>query len=681
MSFRASLILIIALSLSPLSTFGQLSQQDSLLQILSKAEGKARLTTLYALCELYRNDDRDKAATYGRQALLLAKQLKDYAQQIAILKSLGQIKRSNDEYDSALYFFQEGLAIAKAKNDSTEQARSYQNIGVMYERKGQLVNSLDAYLKSLAISEKLKDSTGIANAYNSIAFVYKIQMDYDRALASFAKALAIRKKLGVREALAGTVNNIGLIYLDTKEYLKAREYFQESASILDTSIHKREFAMIYNNLGITYENTGDHQQAHRYYLKSLKIKQNRNDKSGIASSYGNIGANLEKAGKYEQAIPYSLLSYEMAKEIGALEMMVTATVNLSRCYKKSGNFKMAVEQLEHLATLEDSLYRKDRSEQIAEMMAKYEAEKKEQENQLLRTENLVKEAEARNSLYGFSMTALLCLFIIVFTVLLWRRSERKQHVNNMLNEYAEKIERTNKELEESVKEKNNLMNVVAHDLKSPLNKVKGLLELVKLDGELNDHQKDYIDKINNVADQGRRLIADLLAANGENSNNLTYGSVDLALLIDNLKREYETQLTNKQINLHVSTSGQSLKIESVNDHIQRIMDNLISNAIKFSPLNKSIFVECQVQQGLALFSVRDEGPGFTEEDKKNLFKKFQRLSARPTAGEASTGLGLTIVKQLCDQLQASIDLISEPGKGTTFKVAIPLRNLEKEQVA
>jgi signal transduction histidine kinase len=673
MSFRTLLILLIALSLSPLLTFGQLSQEDSLLQILSKADGKDRLTTLYALCQLYRNDDRDKAAIYGRQALLLAKQRKDYAQQISIFKSLGQIKRSNDEYDSALYFFHEGLAITKATNDSTEQSRSYQNIGVIYERKGQLVNSLDAYLKSLAISEKLKDSTGMANAYNSIAFVYKIQMDYDRALASFAKAFEIRKKLGVKEALAGTVNNIGLIYLDTKEYLKAREYFQESASILDTSVHKREFSMIYNNLGITYENTGDHQQAHRYYLKSLKIKQNRNDKSGIASSYGNIGANLEKAGKYEQAIPYSLLSYELAKEIESLEMRVTATLNLSRCYKKLGDFKQAVQQLEHLAVLEDSLYKKDKSEQIAEMMAKYEADKKEQENELLRIENQVKKAEARNSLYGFSMTALLCLFIIVFAVLLWRRNERKQHVNNMLNEYAEKIERTNKQLEESVKEKNNLMNVVAHDLKSPLNKVKGLLELVKLDGELNDHQKDYIDKINNVADQGRRLIADLLAANGEQTNNLNYSTVDLTLLLENLQREYETQLTEKQIKLHVSTAGDQLKVESVNDHVQRIMDNLLSNAIKFSPKGKNIFVDCEVQQGSLLFSVQDEGPGFTEEDKKNLFKKFKRLSAQPTAGEASTGLGLTIVKQLCDQLQASIELISEPGQGATFKVTIPVQ--------
>lgn len=666
--------LLLTLCLSNFLALGQLSEQDSLLQILNKAQGKERLTTLYALCESYRNSDREKAVIYCREAMLLAKQLNDQAQQISIFKSLGNIKRSNDEYDSALYFFNEGLALTITNHDSTEQARAHLNIGIAYERKGQLVSSMDAYLKSLSVSEDLNDSVGMANAFNSMAFVYKAQKDNDMAMSYFEKALAIRKMLGLKEATAGTINNIGLIYLDTKEFLKAREYFIKSAAVLDTSIHKREYAMIYNNLGITYENVGDHQQAHQYYLKSLKIKQSRNDKSGIASSYGNIGANLEKEGKYEQAIPYSLLSYELAKEMGSLEMMVTATLNLSRCYKKQGNFKQAVEQLEHLGKLEDSLYRKDKSEQIAEMMARYEAEKKEKENELLRTENLVKEVQARNSLYGFSMTALLSLFVIAFSILLWRRNERKARVNKMLNDYAERIEKANKELEESIKEKNNLMNVVAHDLKSPLNKVKGLLELVKLDGTLNDHQKDYIDKINNVADQGRRLIADLLAANGEQTNNLNYASVDLTILIENLQREYETQLTEKQIKLHVSTAGDQLRVESVNDHVQRIMDNLVSNAIKFSPKGKNIFVDCLVQQGSLLFSVRDEGPGFTEEDKKNLFKKFQRLSAQPTAGEASTGLGLTIVKQLCEQLQASIELISEPGQGATFKVAIPLQH-------
>ncbi|GCC50654.1 two-component sensor histidine kinase [Chryseotalea sanaruensis] len=671
---RFCLVLILLLPIFSGNSFAQTqaSDQDSLLQALQKAQGKNLLSTLCALCDSYRAIDREKALIYCRKASALAKQLNDQAQQISVFKNLGNIKRSNDEYDSALYFFNEGLALTITNHDSTERAKAHLNIGIVYERKGQLVSSMDAYLKSLSISEDMKDSVGMANAFNSMAFVYKAQKDNKMAMSYFEKALAIRKTLGLKEAVAGTINNIGLIYLNTKDFLKARENFIESAAVLDTNIHKREFAMIYNNLGITFENVGDHKQAHQYYLKSLKIKQERNDKSGIASSYGNIGANLEKAGKYGEAIPYSQLSYKLAKEIGSLEMMVTATLNLSRCYKKQGNFKQAVEQLDYLGKLEDSLYRKDKSEQIAEMMARYEAEKKEKENELLRSENLIKEVQARNNLYGFSMMALLSLFVIIFSIMLWRRNERKARVNKVLTDYAERIEHTNKELEESIKEKNNLMNVVAHDLKSPLNKVKGLLELVKLDGDLNEHQKDYVDKINNVVEQGRRLIADLLAANSEHTNNLIYGQVDITLLIQNLAREYETQLADKQINLHVVNPNKKLLIESVNDHLQRIMDNLVSNAIKFSPKGKNIFIDCRMEQDYILISVKDEGPGFTEEDRKNLFKKFQRLSAQPTAGEASTGLGLTIVKQLCDQLHATIELISESGQGATFKVSIPL---------
>lgn len=649
----------------------QQSVQDSLLLVLKEAKGESRLTTLFALCENFSDSDREKATHYCKEALALAQEADDKKQSINYLKKLGSIKRTADEYDSALYFFEQTQALAIVDKDSTTQAWTYWQMGIMFERKGQLVNSMDAYLKALAIYEILSDSAGMGSVYNSMAFVYRAQKDNAKALSFFEKALAIRTKLGVKESISGTVNNIGLIYLNTKEFLKAREYFVQSASYLDTSIHKREFAMIYNNLGITYENVGEHQEAHRFYLKSLKIKQARNDRSGIASSYGNIGANLERAGKYDQAIPYSLLSYELAKEIGSLDMMITATVNLSRCYKKKGNYKLAVEQLDHLIVLEDSLFKKNKSEQIAEMMTKYEAEKKDKENELLKAKNVITEVQARNSFYGFATTALLSVLVITFAFMLWRRNERRTKVSNLLGDYTDKIEQANMQLEESVKEKNNLMNIVAHDLKSPLNKVMGLLTLVKLDGTLNENQKDYIDKMHNVLEQGRRLIADLLTVNGEQTNNLTFESVDLASLIENMKREYEAQLQEKQLHLHVTVPNEPLLFESVKDHMQRILDNLISNAIKFSPREKNIFVDCRIENKNVVLTVKDEGPGFTEDDKKNLFKKFQQLSAKPTGGEGSTGLGLTIVKQLCDQLKAKIELISMQGKGATFKVRIP----------
>jgi signal transduction histidine kinase len=117
------------------------------------------------------------------------------------------------------------------------------------------------------------------------------------------------------------------------------------------------------------------------------------------------------------------------------------------------------------------------------------------------------------------------------------------------------------------------------------------------------------------------------------------------------------------------------------------MENLISNAIKFSPFEKTIWVTVEYDErsrdnsdtrggSIITFSVRDEGPGLTREDRSKLYGKFQRLSARPTGGETSTGLGLSIIKGLVMLHGGAIRVGSEPGKGSVFSVDLPVSREE-----
>ncbi len=109
------------------------------------------------------------------------------------------------------------------------------------------------------------------------------------------------------------------------------------------------------------------------------------------------------------------------------------------------------------------------------------------------------------------------------------------------------------------------------------------------------------------------------------------------------------------------------------------MDNLVSNAIKYSPLGKTIWVTVQRQGPIVQFRVRDEGPGLTDDDKKKLFGKFQRLSALPTDNESSTGLGLSIVKQIVEMHNGQVWAESEAGQGSTF--IIELTSAEAAQLS
>jgi signal transduction histidine kinase len=104
------------------------------------------------------------------------------------------------------------------------------------------------------------------------------------------------------------------------------------------------------------------------------------------------------------------------------------------------------------------------------------------------------------------------------------------------------------------------------------------------------------------------------------------------------------------------------------------MDNLLSNAIKFSPKESLVAVTLGEEGGYFYISIKDQGPGFTEEDQRSLFQKFKKLSARPTAGESSNGLGLAIVKTLVDRLDGNIELKTQVRHGSEFFIRFPLRD-------
>jgi len=106
-------------------------------------------------------------------------------------------------------------------------------------------------------------------------------------------------------------------------------------------------------------------------------------------------------------------------------------------------------------------------------------------------------------------------------------------------------------------------------------------------------------------------------------------------------------------------------------HIQRVVDNLVSNAVKFSPPGSSVRVTVRCEDAWAEVRVADDGPGLTEADRKHLFDKLARLSATPTAGESSTGIGLHISKQLVDRHHGELYAVSQPGKGATFVMRVP----------
>ncbi len=231
----------------------------------------------------------------------------------------------------------------------------------------------------------------------------------------------------------------------------------------------------------------------------------------------------------------------------------------------------------------------------------------------------------------------------------------------------------NEELLSLNNEKNNLIGIVAHDLKSPLNQMKGLLSLIKLNTGLDAETQQYIGMIESSTKRLTDMIGKILDVEAIDAKkaNVTIETVNLSELLQNVVSRFEFSGRQKKIDLIASIENGVL-VAADRMYTEQIFENLVSNAIKFSPLGKKVYVNLVRKDDVAIGEVRDEGPGINDEDKKKLFGKYQKLSAKPTGNEISTGLGLSIVKKFVDAMNGEIWCESEFGKGASFLVKLPL---------
>jgi len=221
--------------------------------------------------------------------------------------------------------------------------------------------------------------------------------------------------------------------------------------------------------------------------------------------------------------------------------------------------------------------------------------------------------------------------------------------------------------EKSLAEKEDFMNMLMHDLRTPLSRTHGLLEILGTTG-LSAEQKQITQLIAKVIDEGLQLTEDALYLNSITYQSPETEAIDLhAFVQDHIEEYFIEAAGKKKIDIKVAIEDH-LQININALTLQRILDNLISNALKFSNPNTTIHIKVLNTESSFYISVQDEGPGVSAEEQKKMFKKFQKLSPRATGGESSTGLGLAIVKSLVERLGGTISVRSELGKGTAFVI-------------
>ena len=255
-----------------------------------------------------------------------------------------------------------------------------------------------------------------------------------------------------------------------------------------------------------------------------------------------------------------------------------------------------------------------------------------------------------------------------------RAARERAVVNTRLGAALHAAETARSRAEEADRVKTEMLGIAAHDLRNPLSSIIGFADLIRTERESIDDARRHAGVIIAAAERTLKLVSDLLE-----SAVLDAGQIKLQKGGPAIWRRCSPTPLPASRRGHRASSSRSTSARRAapscsrtSARLDQIFDNLLSNAVKFSPPKGLIEAWIDVDGERVRVAIRDYGPGLSSEDRKHLFRRFQRLSARPTGGESSTGLGLAIVKDLVELHGGSVRAESEGvGRGATFFVDLP----------
>ncbi|MEM6911920.1 MAG: HAMP domain-containing sensor histidine kinase [Verrucomicrobiota bacterium] len=264
------------------------------------------------------------------------------------------------------------------------------------------------------------------------------------------------------------------------------------------------------------------------------------------------------------------------------------------------------------------------------------------------------------------------LTVFLFSVgLIYERTRKnamaaKQEALDALQEAHDELVRLNQEKDE-------FLGIAAHDLKNPLTAVQAYAGLIEQSaGPQAAETKEMAERIGEAAERMSSIVGNVLDVNAIEQGKfpIRAGRYDLADLVQKCLRSYEHAAESKKIAFHRELETVPAWVDQ--EASGQVIDNLVSNALKYSPSGRRVWISTREEDSRALLQVRDEGPGMSPEDRAKLFQRFMKLTARPTGGESSTGLGLSIVKKIVEAMDGQIGCESELGQGCIFWVKLPL---------
>ncbi len=692
---------IIILFLNSLPVYSSVIDIDSLKTEIESASGKEKVDLIVELAA--KLNIKDTWAVFGlaEDAVVLAKRL-DYKRGLAgIYSELGMAYSITGDYKQALEYYKESEKLFRTSGNDLEIARACYRLGITHSDRGSAEQGLQYLHGALRIIEsreynarnyqllKTKIYQGIGSVYKRLGERKKGVFYLNKSLQT---SLMIKDKINCPECFLVE----GGIYKELGEYEKALVKLKEALTSARSIGAQTYIGQSYLDAGESFAALGDYKSAVEYYYLGLDILREMDNKKKIIQTHLNIGAAFfEDEMDFDKAITHFEKAYQLAQRFDFLFMQLQALTKLFNAYEKNGGLAQAIAYQKEISSLKDSVLSRDKAKQIEDLRIKYETEKTEAENEMLKKRNQLQSY----LLYLSIVVVILILLLIIVLYLRYRNKKKTNEILNLKNRVIEEanielkerneqitdqkeelsalnedLQRREKDLSEANAAKDKFFSIIAHDLKNPLNVLTNYTEMLRdsYDYFDNDTRKKYINDLASSVSHMLKLIQNLLEWSRAHKGRIDINrqTFDLYEAVFNNIYLLKNQAKEKNISLD-SRVPQNMLVYADFNMISTVIRNLLSNAVKFTPAGGRVDVNAEESGEFFEVSIKDSGVGISESRIDKLFRIDENTTTRGTAQEEGTGLGLILCKEFIEQNGGGIRVESREGEGSRFIFTIP----------
>lgn len=538
--------------------------------------------------------------------------------------------------------------------------------------------------------EKEGDWRGASDFMNKAALIRWDNKDYSVAIQYFKQSLLLNRKVENKSGSYGIYSNLAMLYADLNQYDSSLIYFQRTLEGRRKSKQRVPITSALINTAVVLNNLKRYSEAIELITEALILAQEVNDTDQMRSCYGMLAESAEKMGDTEKARYY----FEMYK--GFHEMTQQRRLTAARQETEQERMKATLlaiqqeralleiaqkntqlnQQQKKIVATKDTLSQLEANLTEQELLLKLTQQKSQlREMKLQREKDLEKASKENQRIIFIAVILFLTIFSLVFLLI----SRQRRRDNRILIAQKDDIQQKSEEIEMQairLKELNDLkdkmFSIIAHDLRSPLAQLEGVLSMAE-SGDIEEEElKEYLPEINKNLKNTTELTNNLLIwAKGQIRGAAPqYEIFNLHELAQTKLDILENRIKEKNLTIENQINAETL-LKADKSVIDLLLRNLLGNAVKFCRKNDSIFINSELEGSNLHISIKDTGVGISD---KNLAKIFsnEKFTTRGTKNEEGTGLGLMFCKEIIEKNKGTIGVKSEQDKGTIFHFTLPL---------